>query len=246
MIDSESFLKIFFLFSTTPGADNSVFSVSSEDITKIELVARAVDQVEYRTYMRTHGHVFSQVSFILEEEKISAGLVSFIWNILTGSSGGRSLGIMWLGWLSHLGRWKVRLKLLCLKSMESNTKMAFSWSEDGIIKSYQSSHHKCQQVLIVLHFLGNILQASASYLIDLPFEMFQRISPFVFRSNYAWDLEALNSQMMSYSHFGTSNTDFEVFGKSVILPMNGRVLSAVRNVSSNLQSPSNYWIVNLV
>merc|ERR1719210_2629191 len=34
-------------FSTTPGADNSVFSVSSEDITKIELVARAVEQVEY-------------------------------------------------------------------------------------------------------------------------------------------------------------------------------------------------------
>ena len=84
------------------------------------------------------------------------------------------------------------------------------------------------------------MQASASYLIDLPFEMFQRISPFVFRSNYAWDLGALNSQMMSYSHFGTRNTDFEVFGKSVILPMNGRVLSVVRNVSSNLQSPSNY------
>ena len=80
MIDSESFLKTFFLFSTTPGADNSVFSVSSEDITKIELVARAVDQVEYRTYMRTHGHVFSQVSFILQEERMrmSAGLVSFI------------------------------------------------------------------------------------------------------------------------------------------------------------------------
>ena len=43
--------------------------MSSEDITKIELVARAVDQVEYRTYMRTHGHVFSQVSFRLQEEK---------------------------------------------------------------------------------------------------------------------------------------------------------------------------------
>jgi len=122
-------------FSTTPGADNSVFSVSSEDITKIELVARAVDQVEYRTYMRTHGHVFSQVP-VEGEVWVSCG---------------------WGGY--------------------------HTW-EDG-------------------------------------------------RSNYAWDLGALNSQMMSYSHFGTRNTDFEVFGKSVILPMNGRVLSAVRNEVDN-------------
>ena len=51
-----------------------------------------------------------------------------------------------------------------------------------------------------------------------------------YRSNYAWDLGALNSNMMSYSHFGTQNTDFEVFQKTVILPMNGRVVTLVREV----------------
>ena len=50
------------------------------------------------------------------------------------------------------------------------------------------------------------------------------------RSNYAWDLGALNSNMMSYSNYGTKNTDFEVFQKTVILPMNGRVVTLVRKV----------------
>ena len=50
------------------------------------------------------------------------------------------------------------------------------------------------------------------------------------RSNYAWDLGALNSNMMSYSHFGTKNTDFEVFQKTVLLPMNGKVVTVVREV----------------
>jgi len=53
------------------------------------------------------------------------------------------------------------------------------------------------------------------------------------RSNYAWDLGALNNQMMSYSHYGTHNTDFEVFGKQVILPMDGRVVTVVRNEIDN-------------
>jgi len=39
--------------------------------------------------------------------------------------------------------------------------------------------------------------------------------------------------MMSYSHFGTRNTDFEVFGKQVILPMDGRVVTVVRNEIDN-------------
>ena len=51
-----------------------------------------------------------------------------------------------------------------------------------------------------------------------------------FRSNYAWDLGALNSNMMSYSHYGTRNTDFEVFQKTVILPMDGKVVTVVREV----------------
>ena len=36
--------------------------------------------------------------------------------------------------------------------------------------------------------------------------------------------------MMSYSHFGTRNTDFEVFQKTVILPMDGKVVTVVREV----------------
>jgi len=53
------------------------------------------------------------------------------------------------------------------------------------------------------------------------------------RSNYAWDLGALNSDMMSYSHFGTRNTDFEVFQKTVILPMDGKVVTVVREEIDN-------------
>ena len=52
------------------------------------------------------------------------------------------------------------------------------------------------------------------------------------RSNYAWDIGALNNNMMSYENFGTRLTDFEVFGKSVILPMDGRVVTVVRSVST--------------
>ena len=51
------------------------------------------------------------------------------------------------------------------------------------------------------------------------------------RSNYAWDMGALNSNMMSYNHFGTKNTDFEVFGKNVILPMEGKVVTVISHVS---------------
>ena len=35
---------------------------------------------------------------------------------------------------------------------------------------------------------------------------------------------------MSYSHYGTRNTDFEVFQKTVILPMDGKVVTVVREV----------------
>ena len=36
--------------------------------------------------------------------------------------------------------------------------------------------------------------------------------------------------MLSYSHYGTRNTDFEVFQKTVILPMDGKVVTVVREV----------------
>ena len=52
------------------------------------------------------------------------------------------------------------------------------------------------------------------------------------RGNYAWDLGALNSNMMSYSGYGTRNSDYEVFGKTVICPMYGRVVTVERDVSS--------------
>ena len=58
----------------------------------------------------------------------------------------------------------------------------------------------------------------------------QAFSPSMNRSNYAWDLGALNSNMLSYSHYGTRNTDYEVFEKTVILPMDGKVVTVVRNV----------------
>ena len=37
--------------------------------------------------------------------------------------------------------------------------------------------------------------------------------------------------MLSYSHYGTRNTDFEVFQKTVILPMDGKVVTVVREVN---------------
>ena len=50
------------------------------------------------------------------------------------------------------------------------------------------------------------------------------------RGNYAWDLGALNSNMMSYSSVGSRNSDYEVWGKQVIMPMYGRVVTVERNV----------------
>jgi len=122
-------------FSTTPGEANAVFSLSSADILTIKLLEQPDSKVEFRHYVRYHGHVFSHVP-VEGEVWISRAWDSY-----------------------HL------------------------W-EDG-------------------------------------------------RSNYAWDLGALNSQMMSYSHYGTQNTDFEVFGKQVILPMDGRVVTVVRNEIDN-------------
>jgi len=112
-----------------------VFSLSSADIVSITLVHQPDTSVEYRSYVRSHGHVFSHVPVE---------------------------GEVWISraWDSY-----------------------HTW-EDG-------------------------------------------------RSNYAWDMGALNNQMMSYAHFGTRNTDFEVFGKSIILPMNGRVVTVVRNEIDN-------------
>jgi len=122
-------------FSTNPGDDNAIFSLSSSVITSIHLMDQPPTMQEYRAYVRTHGHVFSNVP--VEGE---------VW-----------ISNAWGGY--------------------------HAW-EDG-------------------------------------------------RSNYAWDIGALNNNMMSYENFGTRLTDFEVFGKSVILPMDGRVVTVVRSEVDN-------------
>jgi len=53
------------------------------------------------------------------------------------------------------------------------------------------------------------------------------------RGNYAWDIGALNNNMMSYSNYGTRNQDFEVWGKSVVLPMAGKVVTVQRDEIDN-------------
>jgi len=53
------------------------------------------------------------------------------------------------------------------------------------------------------------------------------------RGNYAWDMGALNSNMMSYRNLGRHNTDYEVWGKTVQLPMAGTVVTAVEKEVDN-------------
>ena len=48
-------------FSTTPGEANAVFSLSSADILTIKLLEQPDSTVEFRHYVRYHGHVFSHV-----------------------------------------------------------------------------------------------------------------------------------------------------------------------------------------
>jgi len=54
------------------------------------------------------------------------------------------------------------------------------------------------------------------------------------RGNYAWDIGALNTNMMSYSNYGTRNTDFAVWNKVVQLPMTGKVVTAVEKEVDNV------------
>jgi len=53
------------------------------------------------------------------------------------------------------------------------------------------------------------------------------------RGNYAWDIGALNSNMMSYSYYGTRNTDYAVWGKVVRMPMAGEIVTAVEKEVDN-------------
>jgi len=53
------------------------------------------------------------------------------------------------------------------------------------------------------------------------------------RGNYAWDIGALNTNMMSYSGLGRLNTNYAVWGKNVQLPMAGTVVTAVEKEVDN-------------
>jgi len=122
-------------FSTKPGDSPAIFSLSNQVIASISLVGAPEGSVEYRMYMRQHGHVFSEVP---------------------------TEGEVWIS---------------------TSWDKYHPW-EDG-------------------------------------------------RGNYAWDLGALNSNMMSYSSVGSRNSDYEVWGKQVIMPMYGRVVTVERNRVDN-------------
>jgi len=122
-------------FSTTPGDQAAIFSLSNREIASISLVTAPEGAVEYRQYSRQHGHVFSEVP---------------------------TEGEVWIS---------------------TSWDKYHPW-EDG-------------------------------------------------RGNYAWDLGALNANMMSYSGYGTRNSDYEVFGKTVICPMYGRVVTVERDRVDN-------------
>ena len=48
------------------------------------------------------------------------------------------------------------------------------------------------------------------------------------RSNYAWDLAALNSNMMTYQNLGQALTDFAVYGLRLHLPLDGVIHQIIR------------------
>merc|ERR1719510_2097261 len=53
------------------------------------------------------------------------------------------------------------------------------------------------------------------------------------RGNYAWDLGALNTNMMSYSGQGTRNNQYSVWNRNVLLPMSGKVVNVERDRVDN-------------
>ena len=53
------------------------------------------------------------------------------------------------------------------------------------------------------------------------------------RSNYAWDLSAINSELMTYSGQGQNLSDFAVFGLDLYLPLSGTVANVETNHPDN-------------
>ncbi len=42
-------------------------------------------------------------------------------------------------------------------------------------------------------------------------------------SNYAWDLSALNDNVMTYANLGNELTDYAVYNRNVFMPLSGTV-----------------------
>ena len=53
------------------------------------------------------------------------------------------------------------------------------------------------------------------------------------RSNYAWDLSAINSELMTYSGQGQNLSEFAVFGLDLYLPLSGVVANVETNHPDN-------------
>ena len=59
------------------------------------------------------------------------------------------------------------------------------------------------------------------------------------RGNYAWDLSAINSNMYTYSGYGSRLRDFAVFGLDVYLPLGGIVTHVGRSNPDNAPDMTN-------
>ena len=53
------------------------------------------------------------------------------------------------------------------------------------------------------------------------------------RSNYAWDLSAINSSFMTYSGKGENLSDYAVFERKLYLPMSGTVVNVEKEHPDN-------------
>ena len=61
-----------FLFSTTPGEDPAIFSISSKDFISIDIIPQPNEYVEYTDFMRTNSLAFMN-SPVTGEGYISTG-----------------------------------------------------------------------------------------------------------------------------------------------------------------------------
>ena len=59
------------------------------------------------------------------------------------------------------------------------------------------------------------------------------------RGNYAWDLSAINSNMYTYSGYGSRLRDFAVFGLDVYLPLGGIVAHVASDNPDNAPDMTN-------